>query len=161
MATGSLPLLRRLKRRALGLSREEASFSRRGFPGIGSPSQGHLETVLHAFIDGYNLTVVEADMDRLAQRLDSSFAPEFVGFAYEGAGLYFALMDLLIPGSAKLDRFTRTAGQRYDYITMVGAGFAIARIPMALRRMESYQKTLDGMSAWCLADGYGFHEGFF
>ena len=44
---------------------------------------------------------------------------------------------------------------------MVGAGFAIARAPFGLSRMESYQKKLDEFTAFLLADGYGFHDGFF
>jgi hypothetical protein len=99
---------------------------------------------------------------QLTSRLDSSFSPAFVGFAYEGAGLYFGLSDLLIPRSeSRLSEFTRSAAQRHDFITMVGAGFAIARAPLGLRRLESYQRTLNPMNAWCLADGYGFHQGFF
>jgi Protein of unknown function (DUF1702) len=156
------PLLVRLKSRLLGLSPSEASFSRRGFPGCNSPSRGHLEKVIETFIAGYNLSLGEAQMSRLAQRLDSSFSPEFVGFAYEGAGLYFGLIDLLLPRSeSRLASFTRAAAQPFDFITMVGAGFAVARVPLGLRRLEAYQGTLDPRTAWCLADGYGFHQGFF
>src|SRR5215470_8444473 len=97
----SVSLLGRLKAGVLGLPRAEADFSRRGFPGIASPSREHLEKVLHSFIDGYNLAVVEPDMAELARRLDGGFSPEFCGFAYEGAGLYFALLDLLL-GANKL-----------------------------------------------------------
>ncbi len=161
MNTDHLSVLTRLKSLVLSLPHKEASFSRRGFPGMGSPSREHLETILHAFIDGYNLAVVESDTSELARRLNSSIAPEFVGFAYEGTGLYFALMDLLIPGSARLEAFTHSDGTPHDYIAMVGAGFAISRMPLALHRLESYQKRLDELTAFCLADGYGFHEGFF
>ena len=156
------PLLGRLKRRALGLSPSEASFSRRGFPGAGSPSRGHLESVIQTFIAGYNLALGEAQISRIAERLDASFAPAFVGFAYEGAGLYLGLADLFVPRSeSRLAAFTRSAAQRHDFITMVGAGFAIARAPLGLRRLDAYQRTLDPMNAWCLADGYGFHQAFF
>ena len=154
-------MLSRLKSLVLSLPHNEASFSRRGFPGMGSPSREHLEAILHAFIDGYNLAVVQSDTRELVRRLNSSMAPEFVGFAYEGTGLYFALIDLLIPGSARLEEWTHSAGEPHDYIAMVGAGFAISRIPLALRRLESYQKRLDELTCFCLADGYGFHEGFF
>ena len=101
-------------------------------------------------------------MFQLTSRLDSSFSPGFVGFAYEGAGLYFGLIDLLVPRStSRLRAFTGSAAQHHDYITSVGAGLAVARTPLGLRRLESYQRTLDPMTAWCLADGYGFHQGFF
>ena len=155
-------LLNRLKSRLLDLSPKEASFSRRGFPGCGSSSRRHLESVIQTFIEGYNLAVGEADMVRLARRLDSSFSTAFVGFAYEGAGLYFGLTDLLVPRSqSRLSAFTHSVAEHHDFIVSVGAGFAVARMPLGLRRLESYQKTLDPMTAWCLADGYGFHQGFF
>ena len=155
-------VLSRLKSRLLDLSPKEASFARRGFPGFSSSSRAHLESVIITFIEGYNLAVATGDQVQLTSRLDSSFSPAFVGFAYEGAGLYFGLSDLLIPRSERrLREFTRSAAQRHDFITMVGAGFAIARAPLGLRRLESYQRTLDPMNAWCLADGYGFHQGFF
>jgi hypothetical protein len=157
----AMPLIR-LKRRLLSLSPNEASFSRRGFPGCRSASRGHLEKVIRTFIEGYNAALDRTDMVQLADLLDSSFSPAFVGFAYEGAGLYFGLVDLLLPRpESRLAAFTRSAAQRHDFITMVGAGFAIARAPMGLHRLESYQRTLDPMTAWCLADGYGFHQGFF
>jgi len=157
----SLPLSQ-LKKRLLGLSPNEASFSRRGFPGWRSGSRSHLESVIHTFIEGYNLALGEADMVQLASRMDAAFSPAFVGFAYEGAGLYFGLSDLFVGRSeSRLAAFTRSTGQQHDFITMVGAGFAIARAPFGLRRLESYQRTLDPMTAWCLADGYGFHQGFF
>ncbi len=157
----SLPL-NQLKKRLLRLSPNEASFSRRGFPGSLSGSRGHLESVMHAFIEGYNIALGEADMVQLSNRLDAEFAPAFIGFAYEGAGLYFALSDLFVGRSeSRLAAFTRSSAQQHDFITMVGAGFAIARVPFGLRRLESYQRALDPMTAWCLADGYGFHQGFF
>ena len=161
MSTANLSALTRLKRLVLSLNPKEASFSRRGFPGMNSPSREHLETILHAFIDGYHLAIVESDTSELVRRLKSSIPPEFVGFSYEGIGLYLAMMDLMIPGSSRLEAFTHSAGASQDYITMVGAGFAIARVPLALRRLESYQNRLDELTAFCLADGYGFHEGFF
>lgn len=151
-----------LKKRLLGLSPDEADFARRGFPGCNSSSRQHLEEIIRTFIAGYQTALVEPEMEELPRRLDSSFSPTFVGFAYEGAGLYFSLADLLMPKMGnRLNAFTRFIAPHHDYITMVGAGFALARVPLGLQRFERYQKTLDPMSAWCLADGYGFHQGFF
>jgi hypothetical protein len=118
--------------------------------------------VVVSFIEGYNLALRAADMTALAGQLDSAFAPAFVGFAYEGAGLYFAMADLLVPGSrSRLDEFTHSSARPHDFIVTVGAGFAVARVPFGPRRLESYQRRLDPMTGWCVADGYGFHQGYF
>src|SRR5438477_5075761 len=155
-------MLRQLKNRLLRLSPQEASFSARGFPGCRSSSRPHLERVLQTFIEGYNLALEMADPIELARELDARFRPAFAGFAYEGAGLYFGVLDLLLPRStSRLREFIASAAPHHDYIITVGAGFAIARAPLGLSRLNSYQSTLDPMSAWCLADGYGFHQGFF
>jgi hypothetical protein len=157
-----MALIGSLKTGLFSLSAKEGSFSRRGFPGAASCSREHLERVIHTFIEGYNLALCESNMSHLARRLDSLFSPAFVGFAYEGVGLYFALADLMVPRSAsRLAEFTRDIGRRHDFITMVGAGFAIARVPFGLRRLTSYQARLDPVTSWCLTDGYGFHQGFF
>ena len=110
-------LLGGVKGRLLKLSPKEASFAGRGFPGSASESREHLESVIRTFIEGYNMAVDDADAVRLAHRLDSSFSPAFVGFAYEGAGLYFSLLDLMLPRSkSRLNAFTHSAGARHDFI---------------------------------------------
>ena len=157
-----MALIRRLTNRLFRLSPDEASFARRGFPGCNSASRQHLERVLQTFIEGYNLALAASDMTQLASRLDSSFSGSFLGFGYEGAGLFFALSDLILPQpTSRLAAFTRQIAPQHDFITMVGAGFAIARVPFGLRRLAVYQAKLDPMTAWCLTDGYGFHQGFF
>jgi hypothetical protein len=151
-----------VKELLLRISPDEVSFARRGFPAPKSESRTHLQKVIQTFVDGYNIALIECDMAGLARNLDSSFTPEFVGFAYEGAGLYFGLLDLLIPQSeSRLAVFTGSAASKHDYIATVGAGFAVARVPFGLRRLQSYQRKLDPGIAWCIADGYGFHQGFF
>src|SRR5678815_2480141 len=90
-------LFTRFKSRLLDLSPQEASFARHRFPGESSASRPHLERVIETFIEGYNLSVAQRDMTSLTKLLNTSFPPAFVGFAYEGAGLYFALTDLFIP----------------------------------------------------------------
>lgn len=154
--------LRRLKGRLLAIPLEEASFSKRGFPGCSSASRPHLEKIIETFIEGHNLALSASSMDELTRQLDASFPPGLVGFAYEGVGLCFGLRDLVFPHSkSRLAEFAKTAGRRNDYIVMVGAGFAIARMPFGARRLDSYQRRLDPMHSWCIADGYGFHQGFF
>jgi len=73
-----------------------------------------------------------------------------------------ALLDLLVPrNTSRLRAFTDTAGRKHDYIATVGAGFAVARLPYGLRVFDRYAEKLDPLVAWCVLDGYGFHEGVF
>jgi hypothetical protein len=159
----SFPLpFRGVNRLLLGISPKQVSFSRRGFPGGNVASLPHLQKVIQTFVDGYNIALDEPDTVRLAGSLNSAFTPELVGFAYEGAGLYFALLDLLVPRSkSRLAMFTGSVATNHDYIATVGAGFAFGRVPFGASRLESYQRKLDPAISWCLADGYGFHQGFF
>jgi enediyne biosynthesis protein E3 len=152
----------RLLERLLTISPKEASFASRGFEVSDLALSRKLEAMLASFIAGYNLAVRTPDPFVLSDRLHSSFDNHHVGFAFEGVGLYLAMLDLLVPGkSTRLAAFLNGAGQDHDYIISVGAGFAIARVPWGLRALNRYCATLDSLFAWCVPDGYGFHEGFF
>ena len=153
---------RRLIERLLKIRPEEASFAARGFDASDAVMTGKLEAMLGAFIAGYNLAVRTPNPAELADRLHQSFDNHHVGFAFEGVGLYLAMLDLLLPGkSDRLVKFMTGAGHQHDYIVAVGAGFAIARLPWGLRVQDGYLGTLDPFIAWCVPCGHGFHEGFF
>jgi enediyne biosynthesis protein E3 len=155
-------MLRSLLKHSLTIRPEEASFAVRGFEVPDPELCRKLEGILESFIAGYNLSVRTEDPVELADRLHRKFDQHHVGFAFEGVGLYLAILDLMIPGrSDRLAQFLTGAGRDHDYIVAVGAGFAIARLPFGLRNMNRYLKTLDPLIAWCLPDGYGFHQGFF
>jgi hypothetical protein len=157
-----MPMFGSLKRSLLALSPKEASFERREFDCVDSMARAHLEEVLRVFISGYNLTLQIQDYELLAQRFETTFDRHHVGFAYEGAGMCCALLDLLAPRStSRLRAFTDTAGRKHDYIATVGAGFAVARLPYGLRVLDRYSEKLDPMIGWCVLDGYGFHQGVF
>lgn len=148
--------------RVLKIRAREASFATRGFEPGDPDVTRKLEAMLESFIGGYNLALKTVDADDLAHRLRRKFDDHHVGFAFEGVGLYLALLDLMIPGESNhLARFVNGPGKDHDYIIAVGAGFAIARVPFGLERLERYSKTLDPLVAWCIAGGLGFHEGFF
>jgi hypothetical protein len=151
-----------LKKSLLAISPREASFERRNFENLDSPARANLEEVLRVFICGYNLTLEIRDYDLLARRLEESFDKHYRGFAFEGAGMCCALLDLLAPRrTSRLSAFTTSAGQKHDYIATVGAGFAVARLPYGLRALNRYMEKLDPMVGWCVLDGYGFHQGVF
>jgi hypothetical protein len=152
----------RIVERLLKIRPEEASFKARGFDACDPTISRKLEQMLESFIGGYNLAVETQDKDELSRRLYAAFDSHHVGFAFEGVGLYLAMLDMLIPGKPyRLDSYFKGAGEHHDYIAAVGAGFAVARIPWGLRAMDSYLRTLDPLIAWCVPCGYGFHEGFF
>jgi len=152
----------RIVERLLKIRPEEASFKARGFDACDPAISRKLEQMLESFIGGYNLAVETPDKVELSRRLNASFDNHHVGFAFEGVGLYLAMLDMLIPGKPdRLDSYFKGAGEHHDYIVAVGAGFAVARIPWGLRVMEGYLRTLDPLIAWCVPCGYGFHEGFF
>lgn len=152
----------RIVERLLKIRPEEASFKARGFDVCDPTVSRKLEQMLESFIGGYNLAVETQDKVELSRRLYAAFDNHHVGFAFEGVGLYLAMLDMLIPGVPyRLDSYFKGAGEHHDFIVAVGAGFAIARIPWGLRAMEGYLRTLDPLIAWCVPCGYGFHEGFF
>jgi hypothetical protein len=162
MPAPMVPLGVRARSLAFQLPKKEASFERHGFPGLASPSRRHLEYVIETFITGFNLAVETPVPSELTTRLEASCPSPYLGFAYEGVGLWLSIADLMLPWTpSRLASFTKDVAPRFDFIAMVGAGFALARLPFGKRRIESYQERLDPFTAWCLADGYGFHQGFF
>jgi hypothetical protein len=121
-----------------------------------------LEEILVRFLDGYQLALESQNQVVLAQRLDSEIEPPLLGFAYEGAGMFLALMDFLTPWEQnRAKRFISGPGFSHDFIISVGAGFALARIPWARRNAIRYALRYPPGLASLVLDGYGFHEGFF
>lgn len=140
-----------------------ASFDRLGFGPCDAAVRTRLERVLETFLHGYNLTLAYSDDPELvAATLRRQLDDHHVGFAFEGAGMALALRDLLAPWRpSRLRDFIEGAGNDHDYIAIVGAGFAIARVPWGRRLWPWFMNRLDPLIAWCVPDGYGFHEGIF
>jgi hypothetical protein len=121
-----------------------------------------LEFVLRCFVEGYNLALASKSNGRLAHNLDTSFDDHHVGFAYEGAGMGLAVSDLLkLAKSSRLGNFVAEDGEKHDYIVMVGAGLAAARMRWANSFTRTYFESFNPLLSWCVPDGYGFHQGFF
>jgi hypothetical protein len=155
-------MLSTLKKVLFTMSPKEASFERRGFESDDQSVRSNLEEILRAFIAGYNLTLQIRDYEQLARRFERDFDSHHLGFAFEGAGFCCALFDLLVPRrTSRLREFTDGAARNHDYIATVGAGFAVARLPYGLRMLDRYTAKLDPLVAWCVLDGYGFHQGIF
>ncbi|HTQ78788.1 MAG TPA: DUF1702 family protein, partial [Thermoanaerobaculia bacterium] len=141
-------------------SSREARFEYHGL--IPSAAQPHLESILDAFVVGFNAALDERDDGELARWLGANFRPHWLGFAFEGAGAARAAEDLLAPWPSRRLRTVLTgAGAEHDYIATVGAGLTLARLPWGLRCLDRYMATVDPLLAWCVADGVGFYHGLF
>ncbi len=148
-----------LARRLFGISLDEVRFTKRGFRGGHNPRvHTHIETIGESFLGGYHAALEEADPEALGERLDAAFDDVYRGFAYEGAGMSLALIDALVPGRRRFAAFLAGVGEPHVYMLHVGAGWAMARLPVGWRRPLA---DLDPLLAWLAYDGWGFHQGYF
>lgn len=148
--------------RMFELSPGAVSFDAHGFDCADAEVRENLEQILRVFVAGYNVALKERDHALVVARLESEFDAHHVGFAFEGAGMCYALFDLLAPWTkSRLRAFTDGPGRRHDYIATVGAGFAVARMPWGRMLLNRYLQSLEATLAWCVIDGYGFHQGIF
>jgi hypothetical protein len=121
-----------------------------------------LEETVAAFVAGYRTAVVTQGAEQTATAIDRAFDPLLRGFAYEGAGMWAALLDELQLGRGRrLSRFAGGPARAHSFLVAVGAGFAVARVPWArcapVRRAAAYGQGFDAL----VLDGFGFHEALF
>ena len=144
----------RVLHRLFRISGEDVAASFRGDPG---PSRARIEEAASLFIAGYQAALEESRAERLAARLDA--VPAAVrGFAYEGAGTGLSLLDALAPWRQRLAGFLRGPGAPHTYMTLIGAGWVLARLPLSPERLRA---RCDPVLGWLAIDGYGFCQGFF
>ncbi len=149
----------KISRRLFGMSLEEVTFARRGFRG-GTPAvRSHIEEVGRSFLAGYHAALAEGGGNgSLVGRLETT-AESYRGFTYEGAAMGLALLDLASPWHRRrLRAFLDGPGDAHVYMAHVGAGWAIARLPLGKRAVLA---RLDPLLRWLAFDGWGFHEGYF
>ena len=146
-----------IKKQLFGISLNEIRCSTRGF-NVDSPEiKTNIEKVGESFVAGYHAALTNANPSPLQQNLQT-VKKDFRGFAYEGAGMAIALLDILTPWRAnKLDSFIAGTGKPHSYMIHIGAGWAMAKIPWGM----AYLKTMDPLLRWLAIDGYGFHQGYF
>ena len=157
-AQDKVSLLGQARRRFLGLSTTEASFTKRGFVAREDEARRRLEQIGITFLSGYHAALEETAFIRLAHRL-STVESDLRGFAFEGAAMGLALLDCVTPWRKDRWRtFTDRIAEPHIYMMHVGLGWALAR----LRRSVTPQLVqLDSLLGWLVVDGYGFHEGYF
>lgn len=117
-----------------------------------------LEHIGATFLYGYHAALETSDDLSLELRL-SDIEAEWRGFAFEGAAMGLTLLDFMTPWkSNRFQSFIRGPGATHVYMSYVGAGWALARLPVAPERAL---KRFDPLLGWLAIDGYGFHEGYF
>jgi hypothetical protein len=153
-----MPVLARLRQHLLGISADEASFTYRGFTPTAPHRQQQLERLGRTFVVGYNAAIRLAEPDVIVPHLDA-VAEERRGFAFEGAAMGFALLDLVLPWPGqRFAGFLAGPASQHIYMAYVGAGWALARTsPVLSWRLGP----LDPLLRWLMYDGYGFHAGYF
>jgi hypothetical protein len=70
----------------------------------------------------------------------------------------FAVADALPFGEARLADYLKVAEGRFAYLTHVGVGWAMARLPW---RRSALLAELDPLLRWLAFDGMGFHDTYF
>jgi hypothetical protein len=143
--------------RFLRLSLDEADFRIRKFYSADPSRQQALELAGKTFIGGYN-EALAADSTNDVVRHVHRVAPELRGFAVEGAAMGFAIADILPFRTMSLATHLQAFDHDFSYLTHVGAGWALARIPW---RRTAVLALLDPVHHWLAYDGLGFHDTFF
>ena len=149
--------LQALVSRAISIDPRETELAVRGFAPCSAEVRAALEEHGRSFVHGFNSSTRARDEDELEASLEAVAAPER-GFAFEGAAMGLALLDLVLPRRRlRFAAFVRGPAVPHVYMAHVGAGWALAR----LRRRPSRRLGLDPLLRWLAFDGYGFHEAFF
>jgi enediyne biosynthesis protein E3 len=152
------PYLERVAARFLRIDPAEIRWDTRGFASCEHRTQQLLELHGSIFVRGFNDAAEIGVGAELTASLEAVELGER-GFAYEGAAMALALLDLLLPGRAhRLQTFLEGGGGRqHVYMVHVGAGWALAR----LRRRPWGRLSVDPLLRWLALDGYGFHDAYF
>jgi enediyne biosynthesis protein E3 len=117
-----------------------------------------LETVGEAFLLGYGFAMECRDPRETEERLER-VPVQFRGFAYEGAGMGYTMLDgLPFGGGGRFADFLAGRGDEHVYTAYVGIGWALARLPRF--RWRSVEAA-DPLLRWLVLDGYGFHQAYF
>ncbi|HEY1573751.1 MAG TPA: DUF1702 family protein [Pseudonocardiaceae bacterium] len=149
---------RALRRRVLTPNVSATLLDVRGFHKKSPESQALLERIGATFLEGYAYAAEARTTDDAERRLEQ-LTDRFRGFAYEGAGMGFAVRDGLPLGPTTLnEQFLAGPGDPHVYMVYVGIGWAMARLP---RFRWPDPKKLDSLLLWLLLDGYGFHQAYF
>ncbi|MFL6140072.1 MAG: DUF1702 family protein [Frankiaceae bacterium] len=150
--------LRALRRRIFMPDASQTKLEVRGFHAKDPAARELLETVGESFLTGMSCALGARGPEAAVEGLEQ-VPSAFRGFAYEGAGMGFAILDGLPGGgNQRVPRFLAGRGGDHVYMVYVGVGWAMARLP---RFRWSALVTPDPLLRWLALDGYGFHQAYF
>lgn len=148
--------LRVLRRRMMTPSPERTRPEKRGFHIKDEETKRFLEITPGYFRRGFEYATETGDPVETAARI-SELEPWYRGFAYEGAAMGLAILDVMSP--RRRNRAARLAAdQQFAHNAHVGIGFAMGRLPGICWGAIA---PTDPMLRWRTLDGYGFHQAFF
>jgi hypothetical protein len=153
-----------LRRLVLSPSLAEVSFAERGFPVTPTDATRALEAIPQAVVCGFEWGIDVKGLWDLRRRLDMVDAA-LRGFAYEGATMALTVRDAMAAGRGRRARELLIGpGRPHTFLTYIGIGFAMARLPRPLWRGVLPDLTgtpyYPAMS-WLAVDGYGFDRAYF
>lgn len=161
----SMPtILGTLRRVLLTPKLAEVTFRVRGFPGADSPAAETLEAIPQAVICGFEWGIEAKTLWEVERRL-ALVEPRQRGFAYEGAAMAATVRDAMAGGrGTRAKELLGGPGHPHIFLTYIGIGFAMARLPRVLWKKvipdlteSPYHPTM----TWLAVDGYGFDRAYF
>jgi hypothetical protein len=139
------------------LRTDAALFEERQFHSGDVAMRTHLENVGDVFVDGFNRALVAVHAAEMRKHLES-IDVDFRGFAAEGVAMGCAIGDAVMLGGNRLRIWVDCTAGEFTYLTHVGAGWALARVPW---RQRAILDCLDPVHRWLAFDGLGFHDAYF
>jgi enediyne biosynthesis protein E3 len=134
-----------------------ASHEVRGFYVGEGATRAQLERIGEVFIAGFNRALRADDPAEIRSGVDAA-DPDLRGFAAEGAAMGCAIADAVMLGGNRLRAWVDGTAGEFGYLTHVGAGWALARVPW---RRRAILGCLDPVHRWLAFDGLGFHDAYF
>lgn len=152
-----------LRRLVLTPSLAEVTFSGRGFPVVPTAATRRLEAIPQAVVTGFEWGIDSRNLWELERKL-ALVEPEQRGFAYEGATMALTVVDAMGPRGIRARDLLAGPGRPHTFLTYIGIGFAMARLPRPLWKKivpdltgTPYYPTM----SWLAVDGYGFDLAYF
>jgi hypothetical protein len=137
-----------------------ASIEKRGFHEKNPAARELLETVGKMFLTGYAYAAEARTVTETENRIEL-LPRQYRGFAYEGAGMGYAVRDgLPVGGSHHVADYLAGRAESHVYMVYVGVGWAMARLPR-FRWAKVTAAVPDPLLRWLMLDGYGFHQAYF